>query len=169
MRGQSAPLAPLTGEQRRFAEQNHGLIYAFLHKTGCDINEYYDTAALSFLQAVQRYLTQPQLRRYAFSTVAWRAMGSGIAAEYRAGERRRLAEQQYMMDCQTVSQDIRKEAEDRLILHELFSGASPEQRHLAQMRAQGFTMKEAADAQGIHVRQASRLLRDLRRSCALYI
>ncbi len=145
------------------------MIYAFLRDTGHNAADYYDAAALGFLQAVQRYLTQPQLRQYAFSTVAWRAMGSGIAAEYRAGERRRLAEQQYMMDCQTVSQDIRKEAEDRLILHELFSGASPEQRRLAQLRAQGFSMKEAADAQGIHVRQASRLLPDLRQSCALYI
>lgn len=96
MRGQPAPLAPLTEEQRRFAEQNHGLIYAFLKGTGHNTADYYGAAALGFLQAVQRYLTQPWLRRYAFPTVAWRAMGRGVATEHRTEERRRNAEKRYL-------------------------------------------------------------------------
>lgn len=162
-------MAPLTKAQRQFAAENHDLIYAFLRRSGCDINEYYDVAALSFLHAVQRYLTQPYLRRYAFPTIAWRAMGRGVAAEYRAGVRRRQAERQYLLGCQVSSRDIREEAEFNLVLHDLFQDASPEQRQLAQLRAQGYSLKEAARDQGIHVKQADRLLRDLRRSCALYI
>lgn len=33
---------PLTEEQRRFAEQNHNLVYKFLHQHGLSIDEYYD-------------------------------------------------------------------------------------------------------------------------------
>ena len=161
MRGQPAPLAPLTEEQRRFAEQHHGLIYAFLKETGHSAAEYYDAAALGFLQAVQRYLTQPWLRRYAFPTVAWRAMGRGVSTDHRTEERRRNAEQRYLDTVQTATTNLYAELETQLIFHDLMAGASEEQHRLALLRLRGCSMAEAARAQGMGVKRARRLLKEL--------
>lgn len=158
-------MVPLTETQRQFAADNHDLIYAFLHKKGLSASEYYDVAALGFLQAVQRYLTQPWLKRYAFPTIAWRAMGRSIAMDCRAEIRRKNAERQYLERRQPRSLDIREETEARLILHEAFSSATPEQYRLAGLRAQGYSVKEAAQIQGIQVKQAHRLLEELRKVC----
>lgn len=163
MRGQPAPLAPLTEEQRRFAEQHHGLIYAFLKGTGHSAADYYDTAALGFLQAVQRYLTQPWLRRYAFPTVAWRAMGRGVATEHRTEERRWNAEKRYLDCAWARPSSLYSEPEDQLLLHDLMAGASEEQHQLALLRLQGCSIAEAAQAQGMGVKRARRLLKELHR------
>ena len=68
----------LSLEQRQFAAEQHNLIYAYLNEKGLYHEEYYDIAAFGYLQAVKRYLTQPALRQYAFSTIAWRAMSSAL-------------------------------------------------------------------------------------------
>lgn len=162
MRGQPAPLAPLTEEQRRFAEQNHGLIYAFLKGTGHSAADYYDAAALGYLQAVQRYLTQPWLRRYAFPTVAWRAMGRGVATEHRTEERRRSAEKRYLDSERARPPNLYHELEAQLALRDLMAGASEEQHQLAVMRLRGCSLAEAAQAQGMGVKRARRLLKELR-------
>lgn len=161
MRGQPAPLAPLTEAQRRFAEQHHGLVYAFLRENGHSAAEYYDAAALGFLQAVQRYLTQPWLRRYAFPTVAWRAMGRGVATEHRAQERQRDAERRYLETMRAAPPNLYAELETQLIFHDLMAGASEEQHRLALMRLRGSSMSEAARAQGMGVKRARRLLKEL--------
>lgn len=165
-----ARLSPLTEEQRRFAEENHGLIYAFLGRNGCNANDYYDAAALGFLQAVQRYLTQPRLRRYAFATIAWQAMGREVARDCRAEARQKEAERRYAALSQPRPPDIHEAAESRLILHETLAQATPGQRQLIRLRADGYSVSEAARLQGIQVKQAGRLLKELRAACAhLYI
>ena len=162
MRGPPAPLAPLTEEQRQFAERHPGLVYAFLRETGHSAADYYDAAALGFLQAVQRYLTQPWLRRYAFPTVAWRAMGRGVATEHRTEERRRNAEQRYLDSTQGRPPNLFEELEAQLIFHDLMAGASKEQHQLALSRLRGCSMAEAAQTLGMGVKRARRLLKDLR-------
>lgn len=70
----------LSPEQRQFAAEQHNLIYAYLKEKGLYHEEYYDIAAIGYLQAVKRYLTQPALRQYAFSTIAWSAMRQSIGS-----------------------------------------------------------------------------------------
>lgn len=167
MRGQPAPLAPLTEEQRQFAEQHHGLVYAFLKETGHSAADYYDAAALGFLQAVQRYLTQPWLRRYAFPTVAWRAMGRGVSTEHRTQERRRNAERRYMESARGNPARLYTELETQLIFHDLMAGASEEQHQLALLRLRGCSVAEAANAREMGIKKACRLLKELRNSYLL--
>ena len=138
------------------------MVYAFLHETGHSAADYYDAAALGFLQAVQRYLTQPWLRRYAFPTVAWRAMGRGVATEYRTEERRRNAEQRYLDSTRGKPLNLCEELEAQMMFHDLMTGASEEQHRLALLRLRGFSMAEAAQAQGMGVKRARRLLKNLR-------
>ena len=86
---------PLTEEQRRFAEQNHALVYKFLHQHGLSVDEYYDIVVFGFLLAVQRYLTDASLAPYAFSTVAWSAMESALRNHRRTARRKQQSGQKH--------------------------------------------------------------------------
>lgn len=48
-------LEKLTDTERNFAEENHNLIYGFLHQKELSIEEYYNIAVFGFLKAVQVY------------------------------------------------------------------------------------------------------------------
>lgn len=75
-RGRPAIPQALTEEQRQFADENHNLIYTYLWDRRLEIDGYYYIAVFGYLRAVKRYLSEPWLRRYQFSTVAWHAMGN---------------------------------------------------------------------------------------------
>lgn len=79
----------LTAHEREFAEQNHNVIYDYLHKRGLSLEEYYDIAALGYLKAVMSYNRRRTLRRYAFTTIAWRKISSEIHGEWKKHERRK--------------------------------------------------------------------------------
>ena len=91
-------------------------------------------------------------------------MARGVASDYRAGERRRQAEQRYWEEATAPPPDL---LEERLFLHDLMSAANSEQRRLVRSRLQGRSMAEAALAQGMSVKQARRLLNELRRTCSV--
>lgn len=55
------------------------------------------------------------------------------------------------------------------MFHELMTEASGEQRRLAQLRIQGYNLKEAAKVQAIQARQARKLLDGLRQLWAVYL
>lgn len=151
----------LTEEQRRFAARNHDLILSFLNRQGWEEGEYYDIAAFGFLAAVKRYLTQPELRRYAFSTVAWRSMGRSIASFHRAEARRKETELRYLESA--PKEDPMVELEVRLFLHDLASSVSPEQYQMAVLRLQGYSIAETAMRQGMTPKRVRKLLRELYR------
>ena len=88
-------------------------------------------------------------------------MGRGVASEHRAEERRRNAEQRYLESARGRSPNLSEELETQLIFHSLTAGASKEQRQLALLRLQGLSLTEAAQAQGMGVKRARRLLKDL--------
>lgn len=112
---------------------------------------------------MQRYLTQPRLKRYAFSTIAWQSMARSVAAERRAEECRRQAEQRYLAAVPVRPPSLDTGAEEHLLLRDLMAGASQEQHRLALLRLRGCTLKEAAQIQGMGVKRARRLLEELRR------
>lgn len=68
----------LTEQEREFATRWHGVIYAFLNRNRLPEAEYYDVAVFGYLRAVMRYNREPELGRYSFSTVAWKAMLSSV-------------------------------------------------------------------------------------------
>ena len=161
--GRSASPEALTEEQRQFATERHNLIFSFLRDMGWDASEYYDIAAFGFLRAVKRYLTEPKLHRYAFSTIAWRAMGQSIASFHRAEARRMETEQRYRDAMQSQTPDPMAELEANLILHDLASVSSKEQYMLATLRLQGYSVAETARRYGISPKRVRRLLKEMYR------
>lgn len=157
----SASLPALTEQQRRFAAEHHNLIYSFLHEKGWSVSEYYDIAAFGFLRAVRRYLTVPELDRYAFSSIAWPAMSQCIASFHRAEARRKDAERRYMIAA--TQPDLFTELEGQFLLHDLAAVSSQEQIRLAGLRLQGYTIAEIAIKQGMPKIRVRRILQELYR------
>jgi len=129
---------------------------------GWDESEYYDIAAFGYLSAVRRYLTHPELRQYAFSTIAWKAMRRSIAFFQRTETLRTDAEQRYLESL--PKRDPMEELEARLFLYDLASKASRSQYELAAMRIQGYTIAEAARKRGMTRKRVRKLLWELYRS-----
>lgn len=153
----------MTAEQRQFAAERHNLIYTFLQEKGWSVSEYYDIAAFGFLRAVRRYLTEPALAHYAFSTIAWRAMSQSIASFCRAEARQREVEQRYF-ETLAPATDPFEELESSLFLHDLASVSTDEQYKLAELRLQGYSIAETARTQGMSPKRVRRLLRELYRA-----
>jgi len=126
------------------------------------LDEYYDIAALGYLSAVRRYHMNPELRRYAFSTVAWRSMERSVASFRRAEAKRREAERRYTEALQAPP-DPMEELEARLILHDLASSASQSQYRLALLRLRGCSIAEVAQQHGMTPKRVRRLLKELYR------
>jgi RNA polymerase sigma-70 factor (ECF subfamily) len=88
MRGIANMIKPLTIEQSAYAEKHHNLIYAFLHRHGYSVDEYYDTVVFGYLRAVQKYDEREELHCYSFSTIAFAAMRTEMSNHRRAMGRR---------------------------------------------------------------------------------
>lgn len=151
----------LTEPQRQFAARHHGLVHSFLNRRGLDELEYYDIAAFGYLSAVRRYLSQPKLRRYAFSTIAWQAMVRSVDSFRQAETRRLEAERRYLEAM--PQRDPMEELEARLYLHDLASVASRSQYELAALRLQGCSIAETARKSGMMPKRVSKLLKKLYR------
>lgn len=82
-----AKLRPLSAEAQELARQNIRTVAGFLahHRLSDD---WYDVVIFRYLLTVQNWLDRPELHRYAFSTVAWRAMSSAVSNERRKQRRR---------------------------------------------------------------------------------
>ena len=163
-RGRPGTTGAMTERQRRFAAKNHNLIYRYLHEKGWEVSEYYDIAAFGYLRAVRRYLTEPGLSIYAFSSIAWRAMAQSIASFLRAEARRKDAERRYISEAAAAIPDPFAELEARLLLHDLAAVSSKQQYELAEMRLQGYSIAEIALAQGMPKIRIRRLLKELYRA-----
>ena len=82
-----AKLRPLSAEAQELARQNIQTVAGFLgHHRLTD--DWYDIVIFRYLLTVQNWLDRPELHRYAFSTIAWRAMSSAVSNERRKQGRR---------------------------------------------------------------------------------
>ena len=69
---------PLSRAESDFAAEHHDLVFSYLSQAELPADDFYDIAVFGYLQAVRRYLARPELRRYGFSAVAFRAMGLSV-------------------------------------------------------------------------------------------
>lgn len=76
----------LTQEEQTFAEENHGLLLDFMRSYHLD-DELYGALSLRYLKAVHRYLSDPKLRKYSFSTILWMDLRSELSHELRKANR----------------------------------------------------------------------------------
>ena len=78
--------APLSEDQRSFADEHHSLLLSFMAKYQLEA-DCYDRLALRYLHAVVRYTTEESLRQYAFSTILWYHLRSELSDILRDNQR----------------------------------------------------------------------------------
>ena len=91
-------VTPLTPEQQAFAEEHHGLILEFMKRYSVEDSDTYGMLAQRYLKTVIRYTTEPELQKYAFSTVVWYHLRSELASFFKQQEKRVAAEMEYWKD-----------------------------------------------------------------------
>ena len=70
----------MNDEQRKLVEDNHNLIYAFLHKYNLSIDEYYDVAAIGLCKAAIMF---DKKKECTFSTYAYLVMLTELKLVFR--------------------------------------------------------------------------------------
>lgn len=152
------PVKPLTEEQRIFAEQNHDLIYAFLHHNHLPKGEYYDVVVFGYLRALVKYFEGTELRRYSFSTIAWKTMQSELS-NHRKYQSRHIpsglvslqdtiesGEYPQWSDRLAQPDDLMIRLEMDMLLHAIAKGLPKRHAQAVVMKANGYNLNEIGKA-----------------------
>ena len=137
--------APLTAEQRSFAEEHHNLLFSFMDRYGLN-EDCYDRLAIRFLRTVVRYLADGSLREYAFSTVLWYHLRSELTDILR-DIRQRPAEVEF--EQLPAWEPAYEETIDALLWRQIEQELTFKQCEAVYLRNQGYKNREIAELCGV--------------------
>ena len=162
---------PLTKKQRRFAETHHDMVYAFLRSKNLDADEFYDVVIFGYLRAVCKYTSDPELRKYAFTTIAWDCMECDLYNYYRYLNRPirnapivSLNSPAYpnadltLEDVLGRKDRLMQELEMELLLHDLAASLPSREMRIIHMKVRGDRMHDIAKAEHLTFQQINSLL-----------
>ena len=139
-------LRPMITEERGFAEQHHELVIDFLRCKRLPMDDFYDIVIFGYLSAVQQYFRNPPAG-VKFKAMAFRAMKDSILrdGEYNACAKRCA----YIislddMNVQDPKQDTERQIEDKALLEQVVSVATPKEAKIISFLVDGFALREAA-------------------------
>lgn len=144
-------LQPFTEQERKFAEENHNLIYGFLRKHGYNIEEFYNIVVFGYLQSVQAYHRKEKINgNYNFSSIAYKYMRAEISNHFKTENRmkRKPAGTIVSLDDDGMENNCAggKSAEaeilDKETVKELLNKLTEIQRRIAEMKMDGYSNKE---------------------------
>ncbi len=127
-----------------------------------DPGEYYDLAVMGYLRAVERYCSHAHLRRFSFSTVAYRAMQQSIVSWKRgesvgAGRQRKPT----VRFCGRRENVCDAELSEAYFFSELQKCGTPQQAAFALLRLHGYSIAEIAARYKLDPRRVRRMLKSL--------
>ncbi len=165
---------PLTLEQRLFAAEHHNLVYKFLNENHLSSDEFYDVVIFGYLRAVFRYLTEPELQQYSFTTIAWRRMSACIS-DYRRKQRRPKYDANIISLHTKASEDslsleetiaspnpLMRQLEEQLLLHDLAKRVSRQQMNIVHLKSCGYNDRDIARQQNTTMKRVQELLEEVR-------
>ncbi|MEH2940195.1 hypothetical protein [Lawsonibacter sp. JLR.KK007] len=139
-------LRPMIKEERGFAEQHHELVIDFLRCKRLPMDDFYDIVIFGYLSAVQQYFRNPPAG-VKFKAMAFQAMKDSILrdGEYNACAKRCA----YIislddMNVQDPKQDTERQIEDKALLEQVVSVATPKEAKIISFLVDGFALREAA-------------------------
>lgn len=159
----------LTDEQRKLIEDNHNLIYSFLHKYDYDPEEYYGLAAIGLCRAAKLY----DVSKGSFSTYAYRAMRGCVINDIRErSAAKRIPENlidsynndictedggivEYL-DTLTSNEDLEKEVVEKVLVESCMAKLSDRDRLIFNLLIKGYDYREIAKIVGVCWRTVSR-------------
>lgn len=165
---------PLTPEQRQFAADHHGLVYAFLNDKHLPEDEYYDVIIFGYIDAVRRYFTESNLQHYSFGTIAWGGMQGSLANYNRSMHRQKRTATVVSIHISNydnglsleetigASDELMQQLETRLLLHDLASRVSRQQMDMVRLRSSGYSDRDIARKHNVSNSQVKRMLDEVR-------
>lgn len=162
MNGNNYSISPLTAEEKKAAEENHNLVYDFLHRHGYSLEDYYDIAIFGFLKAVQVYSRREDLRnKYAFPFISQQYMRSEIGNHCRMKDAKKrkpsgtlvsldaeYAESENFYNCISAIGGESTESEVMAMEHmtEILNSLSDKQQKIAELKVDGYSSREIYSA-----------------------
>lgn len=137
--------------ERKFAEENHNLVYSFLHSNKYNIEDFYSIAVMGYLKAVQAYIKDGNIKgNYSFSCIAWLYMKSEIKDYFKAESRQKRTTENIISLDAVADEDgkqfeiigigtIEQDQIDDEFITEIFMNLSDVQKAILQMRIAGYS------------------------------
>lgn len=148
-------LEPLSEYEKREAERNHNLVYAFLRTYNYSIESFYNIVIMGFLKGIQVYNRREDLRnKFDQTFICWQYMRSEMGNYFRTeqAKKRGSAETIISLDAEySESENLYncvggKSAEDELLESELLENVlenlSEVQRDILKLKLEGYGNKE---------------------------
>lgn len=155
-------LQPLTDSERKYAMDNHNLVYAFLHRYGYSMENYYDVVIFGYLKAVQVYHRKENLHnKYDFPFISWWYMRAEIGNYFRMenAKKRKPAEPLVSLDVEYAETENLynfigvadgKSPESEVVamerMTELLNVLSDTQRKITELKVDGYSSSEIFSA-----------------------
>lgn len=150
----------LTEEERRFAEENHGLLLKFLAEHGLG-RDYYTVLIERYLHTAVKYCRSTRLRKLKFSTVLWKNLRSELY-----DFRRRALRVPIVASWEDCYQPPGTEDEpmDEEFWQELRDRLTGRQNDTILLRDQGYSNREIAGICGVTERAVERRFQRIRKT-----
>lgn len=146
-------LKPLTAAEKKSAEENHNIIYAFLKQYGYSIEEHYNIAVFGYLKGIQAYHRQKETK-YDLFFMCWQHMRAEMGNHFRMENtmKRKPIETVLSLDAECSEMEnlyncvggksLEMEIMEQEELLELLENLSEIQRKIAEMKMDGYKSKE---------------------------
>lgn len=146
-------LEPLMEEEKKLAEENHNIVYAFLKYYGYSIEEYYNIAVFGYLKGVQTYYRQNE-KGYDLFFICWQYLRTEIKNHFRMENsmKRKPMEKILSLDVEYSEMDnlynivkgksLEDELTEKETVDEVLENLSEIQRKIAEMKMEGYKSKE---------------------------
>lgn len=141
-------LRPMTLEERKFAEQNHGLVIDYLRCKRLPMDDFYDVVVFGYLSAVQQYFRNPPAG-VAFKAMAFRAMKDSILRDGEYNARAKRAGVTVSLDdaggtLTDPKQNTERQVEGKALLEQVANVATPKEARIIGLLLDGLVLREAA-------------------------
>ena len=148
-------IQPLTEIEKELVEKHHNLVYAFLHRHGYSIEDYYNIAIWGYLKAVQVYCRREDLqRRCDLEFVCNQYLRAEISNHHRTenAKKRKPAEIILSLDTEYAEAEnlynciggksLEAEVMETERFKELLDKLSIIQRKIAELKMEGYSNRE---------------------------
>lgn len=150
---------PLTTDESEFAQRHHNLVYRYLNQRHLPEDEYYDVVIFGYLLGVQKHFRYEELRKYSFTTLAWKSMDSCYINYVRQKYRpKRYASVTSLNDSkygicleETIpdSTDIVEEVIGLLMCQELLQPLNTQEQSIVELLMEGYPVSYISKSLGI--------------------
>ena len=152
---ESIKLQPLNDMEKKLAEENHNLLYSFLHRHKYSIEEFYNICVFGYLKGIQVYSRRKDLQsKYQLAFICKRYMQVEIGNYFKTenAKKRKPTETIISLDAEytetenlyncTGGKFLEEEIMEKESVKEMMENLSEVQRKIMELKIDGYGNKE---------------------------